>query len=259
MTTRIIVTGRGGTGKSTFSALAVRALKGTKLVIDADPDQCLSTLLGIDLQAEGVKTVSEAMHEIQKGDAGGSIESMPLAEKIDYLLQLSCLHEGTGFDLLTLGVKWARGCYCAPNNALRSLISELSSNYDFAIFDSPAGLEHINRRILSRADDIFAITDPSTKGLRNAERVAEIADTIDFSYKNLYIIANYRFPDDMTERLGDMGHARYLGKVEEDRQVESFDWAGRSLLELPPPSPACRSVRELLGKAGYETIDRQNF
>ncbi len=257
MATRIIVTGRGGTGKSTFSALCVGALEGPKLVIDADPDQCLSTLLGIDLQTEGIKTVSEAMHEIQTGNAGQSMESMPLPEKIEYLLQLSCLHEGPGFDLLTLGVKWTRGCYCAPNNTLRSLISELSSNYDFAVFDSPAGLEHINRRVVSRADDVFAITDPSAKGLRNTRRFAEIANGIDFSYKNLYIVANYRFSAELTESLTDTEHARYLGKIEPDSQVESFDWSGRSLLDLPQQSPACQSVRKVLEKAGYKTIDRK--
>ncbi len=253
MTTNIIVTGRGGTGKSTFAALAVKELKGARLIIDADPDQCLSVLLGVDLHEAGIKTVSEAMYEIQKGETDTSMDSMPLPEKVDYLLQLSCLYESPEFDLLTLGVKWTRGCYCAPNNALRTLISELASNYDYAVFDSPAGLEHINRRIVSRADDIFAIVDPSAKALRNAEHVVDIADTIDFSYKNLYTVANYRFPADLLESLENMEHSRYLGKVEHDGRVESLDWSGDSLLRLPADSPACISVRELLAKAGYKT------
>ncbi len=255
MTTRTIVTGRGGTGKSTFTALAAGALKGSKLFIDADPDLCLSNLLGIDLQAERIKTVSEAMHEIQKGHTDKSMKSMPLTEKIDYLLQLSCLYESPGFDLLTLGVKWTRGCYCAPNNALRTLINELSANYEYTIFDSPAGLEHINRRIVGSADDIFAIADPSAKALKNAGRVAEIADIIDFSYKNLYLVANYRFPVNLTERLEEIENAQFLGKVSEDEQVEDFDWSGRSLLELPENSPARLSVLDLLNRAGYETVD----
>ncbi len=252
MASSIIVTGRGGTGKSTFAALAAGALSGTKLIVDADPDQCLSSLLGIDLRREGVKTVSEAMYDIQKGETDVSMDSMPLPEKVDYLLQLSCLYESDDFDLLTLGVKWTRGCYCAPNNALQTLISELASKYDYALFDSPAGLEHINRRVVGEVDDIFAIVDPSAKALRNAALVADIARSIDFNYKNLYTVANFRFPADRIGSLKNMENARYLGKVEEDPQVESLDWSGRSLLELPAESPACRSVRELLKKAGYD-------
>lgn len=251
MTKRLIVTGRGGTGKSTFAALTVKSIDKTPLIIDADPDQCLSSLLGVNLEEKGVITVSEAMYRIQKGETDQSVDSMPLSQKIDYLMQFSCLYESSEFDLLTLGVKWTRGCYCAPNNALRTLISELASNYEYSIFDSPAGLEHINRRIISRADDVFAIVDPSTKALRNVERIMNMADTVDFSYNNLYTVANYRFPAENVERLQKMeGDVEYLGKVDSDSKVEEFDWSGRSLLELPQDSPAYVSVRGILDKAG---------
>ncbi len=246
MAQRAIVTGRGGTGKSTFTALCVKALNSVPLVIDADPDQCLAHLLGVDLEKDGVKTVSEAMYDIQQGETDKSLDSMPLSQKIDYLMQMSCLYESSDFDLLTLGVKWTRGCYCAPNNALRSLIAELASNYTQTFFDSPAGLEHINRKVVSNTDAIFAIADPSTKAIRNVKRIETMAREIDFEYRNLYIVANYRFPPASMKRLEDVdGNAEFIGKVESDPLVEEYDWCGRSLLELPDDSPAFISVKQM--------------
>ncbi|MHC4789213.1 MAG: ATP-binding protein, partial [Planctomycetota bacterium] len=223
------------------------------LLIDADPDQSLAQLLGVDLAKAEVNTISDVLYKLQSPDAFKELGSMRLAEKIEYLLNLSCLYESSEFDLITLGVKWTRGCYCAPNDVLQSVLPSLAQDYGYAIVDSPAGLEHVNRRVVQRVDDVFVLIDPSAKALRNARRLAEIAETIGVSYRNLYLVGNYRFTEEMAQALGDLDGAAYLGRVEPDADVERFDWEGRSLLELPEDSPASRSVRSLLAKAGYLT------
>jgi len=248
----IVSTGRGGAGKSTFAALAVRHLKTPPLLIDADPDQSLAQLLGVDLVASGVNTISDVLYKLQKPDGYKELGSMRLAEKIEYLLNLSCLYESPRFDLITLGVKWTRGCYCAPNDVLQSVLPGLAKEYEFTILDSPAGLEHVNRRIVNKVDDVFVLIDPSAKAVRNAERLREIADSIGVSYKNLFLVGNYRFTAETEARLGDLNGVTYLGRIERDEEVERFDWAGRSLLELPEESPASRAVGLILQKAGYQ-------
>jgi len=247
---RIIITGRGGTGKTTFAALAARVLPAPKLLIDADPDQCLAAMVGADLAATNTRTISEALYEIRAGGSRDALDAMPLPKKVEYLLHLSCLYESSDFDLLTLGVKWTRGCYCAPNDILRALIAELIPSYRVTIFDSPAGLEHLNRRVVAAADDVFAVLDPSAKAFRNAQTVRDMAASVDFQFENLYLVANHRFPADQVERLRDIDGATYLGRIAFDPAVEQADWSGRSLLELPPDSPACLSVADVLRKAG---------
>ena len=176
---------------------------------------------------------------------------MALAEKIEYLLQLSCLYEGDGFDLVSLGVKWTRGCYCAPNDILRVLIPELAGSYGFTIVDSPAGLEHLNRRVVHEIDDVFVVVDPSGKSIRNAEAVRDMAAAIGMRFDNLYMIANHRVTADQEPRLSELPGASYLGKIALDPAVERYDWEGRSLLDLPDESPACVSVQAILRKARY--------
>jgi CO dehydrogenase maturation factor len=248
---RIVVTGRGGTGKTTLAAIAARFLPSPKLLVDADPDLSLGAMLGVDLRSREVRTISEALYDIQSRKTSVELDSMTLPEKIEYLLQLSCLYESEDFDLITLGVKWTRGCYCAPNDVLRSIIPDISRNYAFTILDSPAGVEHINRQLLPQVDDIFAVADPSAKSLRNTETLRDIASAIGFRYENLYVVANYRFMDGEEEPLRKLQGAKFLGRIQRDASVERYDWESRSLLTLPEDSPACVSVRELLSRAGY--------
>ncbi|MFP4029512.1 MAG: cobalamin biosynthesis protein [Candidatus Brocadiia bacterium] len=252
MARTIIVTGRGGTGKTTFAALTSRFLPSPRLLIDADPDQCLGQMVGVDLADNDVNTVSDILYEIQGGGVSSELKSLPLAEKVDYLLNISCLYESEDFDLLTLGVKWTKGCYCAPNNILRAIIPELAQNYNSVVLDSPAGLEHLNRRVAPEAHDIFAIMDPSAKSLRNVRNCRDMAPQIGFSYSNLYTVANHRCREPHIERIKGVRDAEYLGRIDEDPAVLEADWEGMSLLELPAETPASRSVAQILQKAGYE-------
>ena len=248
----IVSTGRGGTGKTVFVALASRYLQTPQLLIDADNDQNLAAMLGLDLEQEGTKTISDMLYAIRDKEAEDSqqLAAMPLPQKIEYLLHMDCLYESPDFDMISVGVKWTRGCYCSPNDLLRAILPELTSNYPITLVDSPAGLEHLNRRIVSHVDAIFALVDPSAKSLRNVERIKQIAEQIGLDYKNLYLVANYRFSADMTERLHQVPGTTYLGRMENDPAVQEYDWQGRSLRDLPADSPAALSVQRILAGAG---------
>jgi len=52
MARKIVSTGRGGAGKSTFVALIVRYLKPPTLLVDLDPDLSLDDMLGADFRKE---------------------------------------------------------------------------------------------------------------------------------------------------------------------------------------------------------------
>jgi len=246
---KIVCTGRGGTGKTTFVALLAKYLPHP-LLVDADSDQNLADMLGVDLDEEGIRTISEVLFDIQKERSYEELGSLPLPEKIEYLLNTSCLYESERFDIISIGVKWTRGCYCMPNNVLRSIIPKMADSYEYTIIDSPGGLEHLNRRVVSEVDDIFVILDPSRKALKNVERMRKIASEIGIRFSNLYLITNYRFKEDAGKYVQDMGD--YLGKIEYDPLLEKYSWSGRSLLELPSNSPALSSVEKILKRAGYK-------
>ncbi len=250
---KIVSTGRGGTGKTTFSSLAVRYLPQPVLLIDIDPDQSLADMLGVDLEKEGVRTVLDVLYDIQKHQGYEDLESMPIPDRIEYLFGTECIYEGERFDLVSLGMKWTQGCYCAPNSLLRGIIPKLAQNYAHTLIDAPAGLEHLNRNVTSDVDDLFLILDPTLKSLKNISRIQRLTYEVGITYRNYYLVTNYRFSDEMQKKVdAEKDGAAFLGKLEYDPMIEEYNIQGRSLLDLPEESPACQSVKRILEGAGYE-------
>ena len=250
---RIIVsTGRGGAGKSTFVALASRYLKPPKLLIDLDPDESLADMLGIDLSQKATKNISSALHDIiQENKGAGRTGYDSLSNVLQPAIEGDCLYRSPEFDLITLGTKFTVGCYCAPDAVLRDSIPTLVKHYEEVIVDSPAGLEHFNRKVVVDIDDLFVLLDPSDKSMKHIERVRDITRELKVSYNHLYLIGNYRFTEETEDYLRSGGEA-YLGKIEYDAGVKQRNLEGKTLLDLPDDSPASLSVRRILVQAGYD-------
>jgi CO dehydrogenase maturation factor len=247
----IVSTGRGGAGKTTFVALASRYLKPPKLLIDLDPDESLANMLGLDLSEKGNKTISGMLYEIieeNKGVARTSYEL--LSSPLQSAIWGDCLYRDAEFDFISLGTKFTVGCYCAPDTILKEFIPILAKDYEEVLIDSPAGLEHFNRKIVVDIDDLFIILDPSEKSIKHIERVRDITRELKVNYNHLYLIGNYRFTEEIEGYLQNIGEA-YLGKIDYDPKVKEYNLKGKSLLELPENSPALLSVKRILIKAGY--------
>lgn len=250
----IVTMGRGGAGKTTFVGLMTKYFiennKVPLLLVDVDPDQNLADILGVDLNAAGKKTISELLMETFL-ERGGTTIGVPPSERIESRIWEKGLYEGDSFDLVAVGTKFIEGCYCLPDAALKKALQDLARTYTYILIDSPAGLEHLNRRIASQVDDIFDVIDPSLKSFHHIERAYRIAKEIEIEFKNFYIVAGYRVPPELEEDITKRTTLKYLGKIEYDKDVEERVFAGKPLLELPPSSPACKSVTRLMEKAGY--------
>ena len=246
----IVSTGRGGTGKSTFVAIATKYLPPPLLLFDIDPDMSLGAMLGVDLEAGAVSTIAEELYDIQTSKEFGTMSTVTLPDKISYMLEVNCRYESERFDLISLGAKWTEGCYCAPDDLLKAAIPRLAKNYATVVVDSPAGLEHLNRKIISDIDDMFVISDASSKAIGHIQRVKKIAEQIKVMYGRLFVVGNYEFDSEMEELIRQTGET-YLGKIDFDASVKEFNMKGKPLLKLPDDSPACVSVRRVLTEAGY--------
>ena len=206
-------------------------------------------MLGIDLKNEGVKTISDVLYDVIGARKDGSGGTMSVHDRIDFLLNSESLYEGDRFDLFVLGTKLTEGCYCAPDAIISGAIPKVINSYQYVIIDSPAGLEHLNREVVSDIDELFVILDPSSKSLKHIERIKDIARSIGIKYSHFYLVGNYRFNTEAQKKLEESGEI-YLGKIEYDINVAEYNLSGRSLLELPDDSPACISVKEILTNAG---------
>ncbi|MBI3040062.1 MAG: hypothetical protein HYY80_00085 [Chloroflexi bacterium] len=257
----IVATGRGGTGKSTFVALASRYLTPPLLLLDIDPDQSLADMLGVDLETTRIKTdigrevkiktVSDLTRDIVDEDAfmelGGGIPAV----KIPLLLEWYTRYSSEKFTLISLGPRWTAGDYRAANYLFEFVIPSIGGDYANIIVDSPAGLEHLNRKVIPDMDDLFLVLDPSMKSMKHVARVRKITGEVGISYKHFYLVGNYEFDDEAEASLKRSGET-YLGKMDYDARVKDYNLKGVSLLNLPDSSPACLSVRRILAEAGYK-------
>ncbi len=245
----IVTMGRGGTGKTTFVALMARYLIEKKhtpiLLVDIDPDQNLAEMVGVDLDAAGIKTISELLSEtfIQNG---GTTLGVPPSQRIESRIWEQGLFEGEGFDLLAIGTKWVEGCYCLPDAALKSALGSITRQYQFVLIDSPAGLEHLNRKIAGSVDTIVDIMGPSSKSFHHVKRANRVIRDVGIRCRRFVTVGGYAFPETLGPRAMSETGLEYLGKIQEDPLVAECVLSGRSLLQVPKSSPAFLSVGKIV-------------
>ena len=250
----LVTVGRGGTGKSSFTALMAKAFIDAKqspiLLVDADPDQNLAEMLGVDLKEAGKSTIADLIVSTFI-EQGGTTVGVPPTQRIEARIWEKGLYESKNFDFMAVGNKWVEGCYCMPNSALKGALESLTKTYKYVIVDSPAGLENLNRRITSEVNDIFDILDHSKKSQDHVRRAYKIAKEVDMKFENFYLIGGYRFPNELGTKAEEELKFKYLGKIEADEQLDEFVLNGDSLLDLPNDNKAYLSVQRILKTLGY--------
>lgn len=246
-----VITGRGGTGKSTLTALMARFIATSSLLlIDLDPDGSLAKMVGANLEEEGKWTISDALYEVM--GRGRETKDIPdlLRQKME---DGQILYRGTKFDLISLGTKLAQGCYCLPDEMMKELIRNLNKNYEMVLVDSPAGLEHLNRKVTPEIDDLFVVMDPSEKSAKHIERIKYVIKGVNIHYQHFYLVGNYRFTEEAESYLLRSGE-RYLGRIANDPWVKEYNLKGISLFKLPEEAPSSLSVKKILREAGYDLV-----
>ncbi|MDI9619499.1 MAG: AAA family ATPase [Candidatus Nezhaarchaeota archaeon] len=248
----IAVSGKGGVGKTTTTALMVKALLGSglrsMLVVDANPDSNLPEVLGVKVE----KTVGDVTSELKKAIDRGELP--PTVSKRDMLefKVFEVLKELPEFDLLVMGRTEGEGCYCMVNDVLTEVVDTLSKNYAITLMDMEAGLEHLSRRTDRDVDYMLIVTDLSRMGFLTAARIKKLAEEVHINFKRVFLLGN-RFPADKEAILNSYAKeigVEPLGIVPYDDNVARFNLEGIPLLKLPDNSPALIAIKGFVKKIG---------
>ncbi|MCO1600294.1 AAA family ATPase [Desulfosporosinus nitroreducens] len=250
MSKYIAVAGKGGVGKTTFTALLLRQMvrrkKGTSiLAVDADPNANLGEALGLNVTS----TISELLE--QSKDPKAIPEGMPKNIFIEYKLQQS-LVESKEIDLLVMGGPQGAGCYCYPNDILRKHLENIGENYDFVAVDSEAGLEHISRRTIPRIEVMFVISDSSARGIRSAGRVHDLIRGLKSAVQTIFLIVTKTTEGSMESLREEIDRTglTVIGDIPLDPLVVEYDLAGKPLFDLPDDAVSVQAVDSILNRAG---------
>ena len=242
----IATSGKGGTGKTTFSALAVRYLKEKHgrqvLAVDADSNANLDMALGVKAE----KTVGQLREHLTR-----NISNVPAGMSKDMWVEMmvqQALVEEEGFDLISMGRPEGPGCYCYLNNVFRRYLDILVNNYDFVVMDNEAGMEHLSRRTTTGVDVMFIASDPTVRGVQTALRIRDLARELKLDIRRMALVIS-RVRDGLPENLraiAEEGGLELAGWVPDDAMVRELDESGKALTELPPESPARRAIEGVL-------------
>ena len=240
----IAVSGKGGTGKTTLSALVVRHWIGRRLkpvlAVDADPNNNLGSKLGLEAQ----RTIGDLREDAlkHKHDAAGT----PKQRTIEYEVQ-QAISEGSGFDLLVMGRGEGPGCYCSVNNMLRTFLHELASGYQYIVIDNEAGMEHLSRRTDDKADVMLVVCDQTPTGMQSARRIAELAAELEVVKGRTGLVVN-RVNDskNVEQQASALTGLDVLGCVPDDPLVRNFEQRSEPLINLPDDSTAVAAIGGIL-------------
>jgi CO dehydrogenase maturation factor len=239
----IMVSGKGGTGKTTISALLIASLveagETPVLAVDADPNTNLHEALGV--------TLHDTLGAMREEAFSRSIPAgMQRSAYIKYRFR-QVLAESNGYDLLAMGRPEGSGCYCFPNALLGESMSLLEKEYRYVVIDSEAGMEHISRGTIRRPDLLLIASDPGARGIRTARRIRDLAVSLGMGDVPMYLVIS-RFREGTAHEAATLEESLpLLAVVPEDLAIEEADLDARPIAGIPPESPSRRAVRDLAG------------
>ncbi|MDI9394419.1 MAG: P-loop NTPase [Euryarchaeota archaeon] len=194
---KVIICGKGGSGKSTITALLAKAMarKGYNvLVVDSDESNFgLHRQLGVEIPEDfmnylgGKKSLGEKMMKaFQTGDIASIFD-----EKwgISEIPEAYTVEKG-GIKIMAVGKihDFGEGCACPMGALAKNLLKNIeTTSGELVLVDTEAGIEHFGRGVEEGCDIVLMVLDPSYESIRLSEKIKQLAEK---AGKPLYFILN---------------------------------------------------------------------
>lgn len=182
---KVIICGKGGSGKSTLSAIIAIAMKNrgySVLLIDADEsNHGLHRMLGISHPVSMLDNLGGKKGFRQKTSSAfpQTADAVPFMERIRINeIPEACIAEADGIKMIVIGKihHFGEGCACPMGALSKMFLSKLDvGENEVVIIDTAAGVEHFGRGVDADCDLIFAIVDPTFESFTLAKKMRNMA------------------------------------------------------------------------------------
>jgi len=256
---KIAVSGKGGVGKTTLSAMfaAALSLKGRSVMaLDADPDANLPAALGVppDAQPTPLSEMRDLIAE-RTGATDNYGGYFKLNPKVDDIPEQYATRIGN-IRLLVLGgvKKGGAGCICPASALVKALLTHLVIGRDDAvIMDMEAGIEHLGRATAQSTDALVLVVDASPWSVQTALRIRALAG--DLGMNRLLAVANrVRESTDVDRIRRELNGIALVGQIPYDERFEAGVARLTEQGELAP-APALREHLQVVEAVLSEVQD----
>ncbi|MEW6402402.1 MAG: carbon monoxide dehydrogenase accessory protein CooC [Chloroflexota bacterium] len=239
---KLAVTGKGGVGKTTLTALLAQAyadMGKQVLAVDADPSPCLAGALGFpeELRAQlspiaEMDALIEERTGAKPGTVGGFFSLNPRVDDIPE--RFSVVHRGV--RLLEMGSVeiGGSGCICPEAAMLKTLFTHLMFRKDeVLLLDMYAGVEHLGRATVDFVDAMLIVVEPTRRSLGTASQIKKLAN--DIGLTRLYLVGNKVRNDEEAKFLeAETPGLQVLGFLPADLKVQEADRLGIPVYDHVP-------------------------
>jgi CO dehydrogenase maturation factor len=239
---KIAITGKGGVGKTTLTALLAQAYADAGrqvLAVDADPSPCLAGGLGFpeELRARlhPISEMDELIYErtgARPGTVGGFFTINPRVDDIPE--RFSVVHRNV--RLLEMGAVdiGGSGCICPESAMLKTLFTHLLfRREDVLLLDMYAGVEHLGRATVDFVDSMVVVVEPTRRSLGTAAQIKKLAN--DIGLTRLWLVGNkVRNADETAFLEAETPGIPLLGLLPADLAVQEADRLGIAVYDHVP-------------------------
>jgi len=194
---KILICGKGGSGKSTIASMLAKNLlqKGYRvLVVDTDESNYgLNNQLGLESptslmdQMGGKKTIlTKLLSAYYDGKPTSVIKETWTIDQIP----TECVSKKDNLYLMQIGKlqHFGEGCACPMGGLSKDFVSNLKlAPKDVAIIDTEAGKEHLARGVATGVDVVLMVLDPSYESIKLSKKTATMVGEAN---KSVYFILN---------------------------------------------------------------------
>ena len=222
---KLVICGKGGSGKSTVSALMTRELVArgeTVLVVDTDESNFgLYKQLGLPQPRDfmdslgGKKGLGERMRKFMKSEGKEKLSILQDFSLADIPEEMIVGEDG--IKLVAIGKihDYGEGCACPMGALAREFIEKLKADGLHVIVDTDAGIEHFGRGVEAGCDKIVVVIDPSYESVQLSEKISEMSAKIN---KPVFFVLN-RMNEDAVELESLVDKTKVIGSLPFDRNV----------------------------------------
>ncbi|MFA5132220.1 MAG: hypothetical protein WC444_02745 [Candidatus Paceibacterota bacterium] len=264
---KIAFVGKGGSGKSSVSWLAVKTIEdigSSVLAIDADHNMDLTSNLGLDPETTPLmhKTEQEFMEQVGVSKVSGvlnkDITTLPsfTTDPQDSYTASIATYVSDKISLINIGlgapdVMFSGKCAHGLSGPLKYYLGLLDEKDDFVVIDSVAGADMLNYGLYAGIDAVIGVVEPHRNSVKVFEQIQDICRK---SLIPCFAVVNKPTDNEFYKDFVSKNGEKILGEIPFDENVMSYNYTRVQTKTKQAMTSVLEKIKRLKKRGNLTTI-----